>query len=134
MTVPAPVVVIVVTVFIAPLWKVAISVLSVKNDMLAEGNGLDFKNSQRKSNKCLSSHVRTMLARRPSKMDKTPKEGVYLVLHFECVTEATELYCWTMLVLEIAVFFVYPVVVLFETGDGTVSLLFVGVSCLFHIT
>jgi hypothetical protein len=138
MSVPALVVVVVAAVFLAfafpffkdigRLWKVASAVLSVKKDMLAEGNGPGSENSQPKSNQCLSSHVRMVSSRRPSEMDKTPNEGVYLVSQYERVTEATELYCWIMLVLEIAVFFVYPVVVLFEIGDWTLGLVFVGVA------
>jgi hypothetical protein len=99
MAMPALVAVIVATVFLAfafpilrdigRLWKAASAILSVEKDMLAEGNGPDSENSQPKSDQCLSSHVRMVSSRRPSEMDKTPNEGVYLVSQCKRVTEAT---------------------------------------------
>jgi hypothetical protein len=67
----------------------------------------------------------TSLSRRDSEYIDVPNEGIFLVVRYRRVTEATERLCWIMTALEISVLFVYPAVTLFILGNWPVGLLFI---------
>jgi hypothetical protein len=89
-----------------------------------EGNGNDPENSEVVLNEGEHSLER-MPSRRASDSDETPNGGVYLVSLEERVTEAKEHLCWIMLGLELAVFFVYPIITLFALRNWITGLLFI---------
>jgi hypothetical protein len=68
------------------------------------------------------------LSRRDSEYIDVPNEGIFLVVRYHRVTEATERFCWIITALEISVLFVYPAVTLFILGNWPVGLLFIFVT------
>ena len=51
-------------------------------------------------------------------------EAVYLTTQYERINEPTELFCWIMLGLEMAVWYFYPLITLFMLGNSAVGCLF----------
>jgi hypothetical protein len=57
-----------------------------------------------------------------------PSEAIFLVSQYDRITEVTELFSWIMFGIEVGVFFVFPVVVLFSIENWPIGILFLIVS------
>ena len=55
---------------------------------------------------------------------KEASEAVYLTTQYERMNEPTELVCWILLGLEVAVWYLYPLITLFMLGNSAVGCLF----------
>lgn len=78
---------------------------------------------------------RVRLPRYASEHIEGPNMGLYVVTHEMRVTEAAAPFCWFMMALEVGLFYVWPLVVLYSLNTkavATVYLLAVGISGLRH--